>query len=72
MRDAQKRPRLFAGRAPEGAGVAPEAQENVSPLDDRQDPSALSISAVTPWAESTIRNSVQEASDSLALRRKAL
>jgi hypothetical protein len=76
MRDASKRMRLFAGRARDGdgvgVGVASDSQESVSFSIDQQDQSDTGLRVATPWAESTIRNSVQEASDSLAARRKAL
>jgi hypothetical protein len=72
MRDAPKRMRLFSGRTRDDDVVTSDSQENVSLSVDRQDKSDAGITAATPWAESTIRNSVQEARDSLAARRKAL
>jgi hypothetical protein len=70
VKDAPTWMKLFAGRTRDG-DVASEVQDNVALSDDRQVGSDTGISVATPWAESTIRDSVQEASDSLAARRKA-
>jgi hypothetical protein len=72
MRDSFKQwLRMFSSRTRIG-GAAPVDSGNDVLTNDRPVQSAPSKSVLTPWAQSTVRNSVQEASDSLASRRKAL
>jgi hypothetical protein len=73
MRESPKQwLRMFSSRTRIGGGVALDEPGNDALSNDRPVQSAPSRSMLTPWAQRTVRNSVQEASDSLASRRKAI